>query len=659
MRINKLILKNIGAYFGDYEFDFTTENNKNIILFGGKNGAGKTTILESIRIALFGSFAYGYMSENEPYLNKIKTILSKTAWQNGESSFHVIIHLEQVENYERNSYILTRRWKLRKEKIKEELEVIRDDIHLSVSDVENFQNKIREEIPPQLFELCLFDGEEISRIITENRLSYYLKESGKVLFNLDLYENLEKDLHSFINTEAQKTDSTLEESLLNQIELNVVKLEKQSHEFLEQIEHNNELLNAKKEKLLSIKKDFEVHGGLVKEQRQDLQFQINQIEHERKTNSEAIKKFISGFLPFNITKSLLNKTIEQMDNEKTNDIFEYINTNININDMNKILDDGKDFGLVNSEDTRQILYSGLKTLFQHDNQVTIHRASFRQRSHVQEIANQLHNIDTTNYIDMLDRNNNLLIESSILREKLERNDKASDFKILLADIEKTTQVIEQMNIKLLHLEENYNIISHTINNQKSDREKLLNKLNSSDRSNSSLVISSNIIKISERFREMQLMKKLKLVEIEATKMANQLFQKKQMISLIRINHKTFDLLLFNSDTQEILKERLSAGEKELLMISIIWAMFKCSGRKLPFVFDTLLGRLDKDHKRQLILNFLPTCGEQVIVLSTDSEISNDEFDLMEKHISKQYTLEYNSINSCVDVTSNKYFDIKK
>ena len=47
---------------------------------------------------------------------------------------------------------------------------------------------------------------------------------------------------------------------------------------------------------------------------------------------------------------------------------------------------------------------------------------------------------------------------------------------------------------------------------------------------------------------------------------------------------------------ELEKRTLSAGEKQILLISIIWAIFQCSGRQVPFIFDTLLGRLDKTHK---------------------------------------------------------------
>lgn len=71
MQITKLVLCNIGAYFGNQNtFNFKTNETKNVVLLGGKNGAGKTTILESLRIVLFGSMAYGFVNDNEPYFEK-------------------------------------------------------------------------------------------------------------------------------------------------------------------------------------------------------------------------------------------------------------------------------------------------------------------------------------------------------------------------------------------------------------------------------------------------------------------------------------------------------------------------------------------------------------------------------------------------------------
>ena len=59
MKINKLILKNFSSFEGINEFDFSVTEDKNIILIGGQNGAGKTSLFSAIKVALYGPLAFG------------------------------------------------------------------------------------------------------------------------------------------------------------------------------------------------------------------------------------------------------------------------------------------------------------------------------------------------------------------------------------------------------------------------------------------------------------------------------------------------------------------------------------------------------------------------------------------------------------------------
>ena len=57
MKIKKIVLSNVGPYSGVNEFDISCEDkSKNIVLVGGKNGAGKTTFFTSLRTCLYGYY---------------------------------------------------------------------------------------------------------------------------------------------------------------------------------------------------------------------------------------------------------------------------------------------------------------------------------------------------------------------------------------------------------------------------------------------------------------------------------------------------------------------------------------------------------------------------------------------------------------------------
>ena len=79
MIINNLELNNFGSYEGINNFDFNTDENKNIVLIGGKNGAGKTTLFTAIRLCIYGYKAFGYQNINSYYNKNIIKLINNVA----------------------------------------------------------------------------------------------------------------------------------------------------------------------------------------------------------------------------------------------------------------------------------------------------------------------------------------------------------------------------------------------------------------------------------------------------------------------------------------------------------------------------------------------------------------------------------------------------
>ncbi|ELD3426485.1 DNA sulfur modification protein DndD, partial [Enterobacter hormaechei] len=98
-----------------------------------------------------------------------------------------------------------------------------------------------------------------------------------------------------------------------------------------------------------------------------------------------------------------------------------------------------------------------------------------------------------------------------------------------------------------------------------------------------------------------------------------------MIEKISINPEDFTISLLASDNKPISTERLSAGERQLFSIAILWGLADCSGKELPTIIDTPMGRLDGVHREHLIKNYFPNSSSQLILLSTDEEIYGDYY----------------------------------
>ena len=80
-----------------------------------------------------------------------------------------------------------------------------------------------------------------------------------------------------------------------------------------------------------------------------------------------------------------------------------------------------------------------------------------------------------------------------------------------------------------------------------------------------------------------------------------------------------------------------------------------SGRPLPNILDTPLGRLDSKHRSNLVDNYFPHASHQVIILSTDEEINQSYLDRIKKHIGRSYELLYCDKSASTEVRDGYFF----
>lgn len=127
---------------------------------------------------------------------------------------------------------------------------------------------------------------------------------------------------------------------------------------------------------------------------------------------------------------------------------------------------------------------------------------------------------------------------------------------------------------------------------------------------------------------------------------------------IEFDISTYTVRLYNDRNQEISIQDRSAGEMQMISSSLIWALTKASDLALPMVIDTPLGRLDSYHRNHLINHYYKELSEQVIILSTDTEITQDYINFMQEHSYKQYMLDYDQSKKYT-VIRDGYFDFIK
>jgi DNA sulfur modification protein DndD len=101
-------------------------------------------------------------------------------------------------------------------------------------------------------------------------------------------------------------------------------------------------------------------------------------------------------------------------------------------------------------------------------------------------------------------------------------------------------------------------------------------------------------------------------------------------------------------------DTLSAGEREIFALSLLWSLARCYGKDIPIVIDTPLGRLDSKHRSNIVKNYLPKAGTQVIILSTDTEIDKDYFLALEPYVLQTLQVTYDPV-ALETTVRNGYF----
>ena len=118
MIFHQLTLNNFGLFGGEQTLALTPRIKYNkprpVILIGGKNGTGKTTILEAVRLCLYGARSLGNRVSQSAYHEYLASMIhhsQTTLLQPKEAS--VALEFEHVHSGKKDHYHVKRRWETR------------------------------------------------------------------------------------------------------------------------------------------------------------------------------------------------------------------------------------------------------------------------------------------------------------------------------------------------------------------------------------------------------------------------------------------------------------------------------------------------------------------------------------------------------------------
>lgn len=629
MKINKIILKNIGPYKDNNNiFDVSVNSDKNIVLIGGKNGAGKTTLLNSIKIGLFGPYAFGFKTtSNNIYYNSLIQIFNYIEAKKEVSFYGIEIEFSIIENYIENTYTFSRSWTKVKKDITENLIIRKNNVVLNEEESELIQSKLKEITPPTLIDTMLFDGEKIAQIIDENKIAEYLKEIIEVNFNINIFEKMEDDIKFYIKKEQK--NKTLSVSEINLIE-SQNKYE-QTQKRLKNIEHikknYEKSIYDKKFKLKYLNKRFENYGGISEESKNLMIQKLEKLENIRKENMNIIKEFLEEDVIFYLNKKRISNIAKMIEKEKPLLLLKYAD----------------EIGQYLGENEVKFLKEKLKNIVGNEKDVIKYDAPHELYKSTEKIQEKFKKMPIEKIKEIVVNNREDLLNTKEYKKIISNNvnDNSKDLQGLLEEIKTYENEIKELEEKLKETEKEEKKIKNENEIALLEYENLEKKINSNKKEENSFNIARKILKISNEYKKKQKSIILNKIADISVKKFEEIINKENYISKIRIDKDTYAIKIYDNSGVEKNITILSAGEKQLLISAIIWAIFKVSDRNNIFVFDTPLARLDKENRELFVSNVLCTISDQVFILSTNEEIIGNLYNIANKKISKKYLLENN------------------
>jgi len=632
--LDQIKLTNFAIYKGEHSISLTPKNKKPIILFGAYNGSGKTTLLEGLQLVLYGKLAKTAGRGKQPYEQYLSSLINnKVSKKQGAG---ISLNFRTREGGKETAIEITRTWQEATSGIKENFEVIKNGVFDPISS-ERWGEFVEEFMPSEISELFFFDGEKIEGLADPISSSSMLKSGIYSLLGINSIDNLIKSLSQIEKRKAleiankdDKSSIENEEALAKTLSNKLSAIETEAGSLRTE-------LDITENKITKIEGEMKVSGADLLIKRHQLQETLATLTEKKKSLNNELIELASGLSPLLMIKNLITNLRKKIKdgsghNQKTFEITQ------------------KEFKLLENSFSKQVNDVNFSSILNKLISSRIQEIDIESKSSLNDI--NLSEIPTDEEMDgCLTTIKTKLSDLEKVNFELETTNK--NLHAVPAE-EKVKHLIESLNslrIEKIKLETKIAIVNENQSSAKAELEKvskiLTNKFSEIASKNTATKIGERILSHTQKSRNTLLKFKEALIDshIESlgssiTSCFQSLHRKKDLNLHFNIQPSDFSLHIITNDGQEMPSSKLSAGERQLLAVAILWALAKSSGKTLPTVIDTPLGRLDGPHREKLIKNYFPMASSQVLIFSTDEEVNEKYYKALKPHISAEYKINY-------------------
>ncbi|MCD8290321.1 MAG: AAA family ATPase [Prevotella sp.] len=647
MLIQNIKISNYKTYLS-LDLDLTVDEDRPIILIGGANGGGKTTLFEAISGAL-----YGLKIENKEHFMEL---LNQGALNTAKPEIVLEIMfvgkvLGQQQKYKlRRTYVLNPQGKplesvslnmngnnyvygtmtAPKEKLKSEQEV----------------NKIiKANLPEELSKYFLFDAMQSSELLKKNVFAQTIQDNFENVLGFKKYVQLKKAAEKIQQEWAQmRLEAEQEQKEYNELCEQKDKLTKDLEKYRAEQDMKYKYLSSVEKEYSSAKEGAQEEINLNKKI-QELSNKIDAILKRVAAYTGDLKTFVENiefevFLPklaSNLSQEINNILHIREKLQKENAGAYPLETLKDV--TNKIITYLKDLSLCNENvDEEQVV------------------------AHIVALQNATNKENPYNYLDeaeVVALSN--LVKRTWSNQFLTLDSNRQDLEVELATLDELRsqkQTLEQTNAGgNKAIIDSYESTQYQIENLKQQEEKTKAEIQRLEKRIHQFDIQvqqvpdvkyDTLMKLKPLFETIAdtlLKKKKAQIETEMQQKLNKLLiAYKGHVARVEISESIdkFGIKLYHTKGNEISLNQLNAASKQIFIQVLLMVLRNLGDYEPPVMIDTVMGVLDNESRDALMEEYFPQLAEQTILLCTTSEIRADsDYIKLEPFISKTYTLHRN------------------
>jgi len=658
MQLLNLTIHNLGVFRGTHHFDFAPLSKadgtlRHLTVVSGQNGVGKTTLFQSLPLALYGSLALGDRVSRQAYNSYLYNRLHRyegTGVQLVSDQGGLELTFNYVQSGRLLKIHLERVWKRNDAIVQESLKISVDGCPLDVPP-EDFQVWINDLIPPGLTNVCFFDAEKLDALADPLRQEALLEDAINKLLGLHLVEQLDADIDRYMITggkgyktlEVPRTEVIQHQAAIDSYDEHLSKLQEELKELAE-TEKSHQAALAKKERELISK------GGNYASRRLALQERLITVCKQKETVEIQLREICAELLPFSFAPKLCHNLSQRLSHEAERRIQQTAEVvwKKRVTDLKKFLGDSEFWkGTKVSQNDKEVIVKrlvdkvrGMSTSSSKSKKSFVHQLSDAEQQELQNlITSALFAVPQTVQV-LCESLKELQAEQSQITKDLSRAPDDESLALIHTDIVRLQESVDSVRQQLAELNNQIGAIRFQREEQARGLQRAVELLHKAQANERKFVLAVRSKLVLAAYKDALLRQRLSTLEGALTKSFNAICRKDFLLRDVTIQPESFTIQLQGMDGNNVSLSDFSAGERQLYALALLQGLRQASGRHLPLAIDTPLARLDEVHRRRLIQTYIPSVSDQVIIFTTDMELDAQLLSKTEPYLARIYQLKF-------------------